>query len=235
MAPGQAIDIRRRIIRLAWGAIRILELAVAAIITRRISVQRLAGRVAPVGAFPPAHFRRTGMSDTVKLDRKSLKGVVEKVNPRGILVGGTWYNYDDSFEGDRPGREIVGHEIELVLTPPKEGRPCISGFSLSDAIAVNPEDGGEPAEGGPAEDAGPKEGAGQTPARVDATATANQVKFVELLLKETGLTKEDLDQLSQIRFKKAFGDLTKGEVSRTISYLGGGDSRGRARRNGNKQ
>ena len=228
MAPRQAILIRRRITRSLGGALRILWFAGATILTRRLSVQTLAGLV-------PAVFRRSGMSDTVKVDRKSVKGVVEKVNPRGILVGGTWYNYDDSFEGGKPGREIVGQEIELVLTPPKDGRPCITGFELRGAIAVDPEVGEEPAEGAPAEGAGPGEPAGETPPKADGPATPNQVKFVELLLKETGLTRDDLDRLSQIRFKKASGDLTRREASWTITYLGGGDSRGRARREGNKQ
>jgi hypothetical protein len=228
MAPGQATLIRRRIIRLAWGAIRILWFAVATILTRRFSVKTLAGLV-------PAIFRRTCMSDTVKLDRKSVKGVVEKVNPRGILIGGTWYDYSRSFEGDKPSKEIVGQEVDLALAESKTGRQFIQAFEVCGEIVGNPEGGDEPADGAQAEGASPGDPSGETPAKADEPATPNQVKYVESLRKETELTDEDLEQLCQIRFKKSFADLTKREASQTIGYLGGGDSRGRARRNGNQQ
>lgn len=52
MTPGRAIIIRRRIIRVLWGVARVLGYLVAAIVTRRISVKRVAGLV-------PARFRRT--------------------------------------------------------------------------------------------------------------------------------------------------------------------------------
>ncbi len=235
MAPGRAILIRRRIIRLAWGAIRILWFAVAAILTRRFSVKTLAALVAPVGAFQSALFRRTGMSDTVKLELKSVKGVVEKVNPRGIMVGGTWYDYGRSFEGDRPGTEIVGHEVDLALVESKSGKPFIRAFEVCGEIVGNPQGGDEPAEGPQTEGASPGQPSGETPPKADEPATPNQVKYVEFLLKKTELTDEDLEQLCQIRFKKSFADLTKREASRTIGYLGGGDFPGRSRRNGNKQ
>jgi hypothetical protein len=228
MDPGQAILIRRRITGPLWCAIRILWFAVATILTRRFSVKTLAGLV-------PAIFGRTSMSNTVKLGPKSVKGVVEKVNPRGIKVGGTWYNFDDSFEGDRPGWGIVGQEVDLALTPPKDGRPCIAAFEVCGEIVGNPEGGDEPAEGTQAEGASPGDSSGETPPKADESATPNQVRYVESLLKETGLATDDLDQLSQIRFKKSFADLTKREASQTIGYLGGGDSRSRARRNGNRQ
>jgi len=52
MASRKAIIIRRRILRFAWGAIRILWFVIATILTRRVSVSKLAGLV-------PARFRRT--------------------------------------------------------------------------------------------------------------------------------------------------------------------------------
>jgi len=52
MASGKAIIIRRRLVRLAWVAARILWFALAAILTRRVTVRKVAGIV-------PARFRRT--------------------------------------------------------------------------------------------------------------------------------------------------------------------------------
>jgi len=45
MAPRQAIIIRRRIKRVAWGTVRILWFVIATILTRRLSVRKLAGLV----------------------------------------------------------------------------------------------------------------------------------------------------------------------------------------------
>jgi len=52
MASLTAIIIRRRIRRVAWITVRILWFVIAAILTRRLSVRKLAGLV-------PARFRRT--------------------------------------------------------------------------------------------------------------------------------------------------------------------------------
>ena len=52
MTPGQAIIIRRRIMRALWGAVRILWFVIATILTRRLSVKKLAGLV-------PVRFWRT--------------------------------------------------------------------------------------------------------------------------------------------------------------------------------
>jgi len=52
MTPAQAIIIRRRIRRALWGAVRILWFAIATILTRRLSVRKLAGLL-------PARCRRT--------------------------------------------------------------------------------------------------------------------------------------------------------------------------------
>ena len=52
MTPMQAIIRRRRIRRIVWGAVRILWFVIATILTRRLSVKKLAGLV-------PVRFRRT--------------------------------------------------------------------------------------------------------------------------------------------------------------------------------
>lgn len=157
------------------------------------------------------------MSDTVKL--QIVKGVVEKVNPRGIRIGGTWYDFDNSFVGEKPGREIVGQEVELALADSKDGKQFFRALEVTGEIVGDPEGGDEPAQESAPEGASPG----------DQPATPQQVEYVKLLTEKAGLTSDDLEQLSQIRFKKAFADLTKREASRTITYLGGGDHPGRAR------
>ena len=161
------------------------------------------------------------MSDTVKL--QSVKGKVERVNPRGIMIAGTWYDFNSSFEGDKPGKEIVGQEVDLALVDSKSGKQFIRAFEVCGEIVGDPQGGDEPAQ----ESA--QESAAEGPSPGDDPATPQQVEYVETLLEKAGLAQDDLEQLSQIRFKKAFADLTKREASRTITYLGGGDFPGRAR------
>ncbi len=158
------------------------------------------------------------MSDTVKLQLQSVKGKVERVNPRGIMIAGTWYDFNSSFLGDKPGKEIVGQEVDLALADPKGGKQFFRAMEICGEIMGDPEGGEEPAQ----------ESAPQGASPVLDPATDNQVNLVKLLLPKAELTDEDLEQLCQIRFKKAFADLTKREASATITYLGGGDFRSRA-------
>ena len=161
------------------------------------------------------------MSDTVKLKLQSVKGVVERVNPRGLKVAGTWYDYHPSFpENERPGAEAIGQEVELALAESKSGKPFIRSFEISDGIAGDPGDG----DAQPAEATAP-----EGPSPGEDCASPKQVKFIGTLLEKEGLTDDDLEGMTQIRFKKAFADLTKREASRTIQYLGGENSANRAR------
>ena len=165
------------------------------------------------------------MSDTVKLQSEksqAVKGLVEQVNRHGIKIGGTWYDYDRSFEGERPGKEIVGQEVDLALADPKGGKQFFRAMEICGEIMGDPEGGEEPAQEEAQESAPEGASPGLDP------ATDNQVNLVKLLLPKAELTDEDLEQLCQIRFKKAFADLTKREASATITYLGGGDFRSRA-------
>lgn len=159
------------------------------------------------------------MSDTVKLQLQSQKGVVEQVNKRGLKVAGAWYDYDRSFQGDRPGTEVVGQEVELALAESKSGRQFIRALEICEEIVGDPDDGDERAEESAAEGASPG----------DDRASPKQVEYVKLLTEKAGLTDDDVEQLTEIRFKKAFADLTKREVSQTITFLGGGDTPGRGR------
>jgi hypothetical protein len=166
------------------------------------------------------------MSDTVKLQSEKLqavKGLVEQVNRHGIKIGGTWYDYDRSFEGERPGKDLVGQEVDLALVDSKSGKQFIRAFEICGEIMGDPEGQDEPAP------EAAQESAAEGPSPSDDPATPQQVEYVETLLEKAGLAQDDLAQLSQIRFKKAFADLTKREASRTITYLGGGDFPGRAR------
>jgi len=157
------------------------------------------------------------MSDTVKL--QSVKGVVERVNPRGLMIAGSWYDFDASFEGEKPGQELVGQEVELALAAPKGRKQFFHALEVSGEILGDPEGGDEPAPESAPEGAGPAED----------SASPKQVKFIGTLLEREGLTDEDLEGMTRIRFKKAFADLTKREASRTIQYLGGENSANRAR------
>jgi len=160
------------------------------------------------------------MSEIVKLQLQSVKGVVERVNQRGVKIAGAWYDYDRSFpQGDRPGPEIVDQEVELALAESKSGKQFIRAFEVCGEIAGDPDDGDQPAEAPAPEGASPGED----------RASPKQVKFIGTLLEKEGLTDDDLDGMTQIRFKKAFADLTKREASRTIQYLGGENSANRAR------
>src|SRR2546422_2543137 len=89
------------------------------------------------------------MSDTVKLQSEklqALKGLVEQVNRHGIKIGGTWYDYDRTFEGDKPGKEIVGQEVDLALVDSKSGKQFIRAFEICGEIVGDPEGGEEPAQ-----------------------------------------------------------------------------------------
>lgn len=153
------------------------------------------------------------MSDVTKL--QSIKGVVERVNPRGLMIAGAWYDFDGSFEGDKPGKELVGQEVELALAGSKGGKQYFHALEVCGEILGDPEGGDEPAP----ESASPGED----------RASPKQVKFIGTLLEREGLTDEDLEGMTQVRFKKAFADLTKREASRTIQYLGGDNSANRPR------
>jgi len=161
------------------------------------------------------------MSDTVKLQLQSVKGVVERVNQRGLKVAGTWYDYDRSFpEGERPGAEVVGQEIELAVADSKNGKQFIRSFEICGEIAGDTGDGDpQPAEAAAPEGASPGED----------RASPKQVEFVKSLTEKAGLTDDDVEQLTEIRFKKSFADLTKREASMAIAFLGGGDNSGRGR------
>ena len=159
------------------------------------------------------------MSESAKL--QSLKGVVERVNPRGLKVAGSWYDFDRSFpEGDRPGAEIVGQEVELALAEAKSGKQFIRAFETSGEITGDPEGGDPP----PAEAPAP-----ENSTLGGDSASPKQVEFVKLLTEKAGLSDDDLERLTDIRFGKAFADLTKREASMTIAFLGGGDNSGRGR------
>jgi len=163
------------------------------------------------------------MSETEKL--QSVKGVVQKANPGGVLIAGAWYDYDDSFEGEKPGREIVGQEVELAISGADEnGKPLFNALEVCGEILGNPEGGEKPAPESAPKGAGPS----------DDRPSPKQVEFAKLMTEKAGLTDDDVEQLSQIRFKKAFADLTKREVSWTISYLGAGTP-GRSRSKSKKQ
>jgi len=212
MTPVQAIIIRRRIWQALWVALRILWFGIAAILTRRLSVKTLAG-------FVPRRLRSTGMSETAKLQLQSVKGTVEQVNGRGMKVAGEWYDYDRNFKAERPGKEVVGMEVDLAFAQAKGGRKFIHGFEICGEILGDPEGGGEPA----------PESAPETASPSADCASPKQVEFVKLLTEKAGLTDDDVEQLTDIRFKKAFADLTKREASQTIAFLGGGDNPGRGR------
>lgn len=60
MASGKAITIRGRIVRLLWIVVRILWFVIATILTRRISVRKLAGLVPSFAKLRRASPRVSG-------------------------------------------------------------------------------------------------------------------------------------------------------------------------------
>lgn len=143
------------------------------------------------------------MSDTEK--SQGVTGEVEGVNRRGLKVDGVWYDYDPTFpEAERPGAEVVGREVALTLADSKGGKKFIRSFEIRGEAS---DDSPPPSAPEPAQD----------------PASPKQIEFLKILAEQAGLADGDLDTLAEVRFKKAFGDLTKREASMTIAFLGGGD------------
>ena len=215
MASGKAITIRGRIVRLLWIVVRILWFVITTIFTRRISVRQLAGLV-------PARFRRTCMSDTVKLAQRSVKGTIEAVNGRGIKLGGSWYDYVPGFKGERLDKESVGQEIELALveSTKKKGKLFIQALEVCGTILGETGDEGETPEEPEVEES---EAETETPKAnpSDAPASEKTLKYAKDLAEKAGLSEEDVENILQARFHKSFDALTQSEASRTIVFFGG--------------
>lgn len=113
----------------------------------------------------------------------------------------------------------MGQEVELSISGSRGAKQFFNALEVCGEILGDPEGGPEPA----------PESAPEGPTASEDRASPKQVEFVKLLTEKAGLTADDVERLTEIRFKKPFADLTKREVSQTISFLGGGDNPGRRR------
>ena len=176
-----------------------------------------------------------------------VKGIVERVNQGGVLMGGQWHNYGRTFQGAKLTPTDVGSEVELTLVHTREGKQFVRSLlvlAAVAAVAVTSEESMADSEPvalvAPCE---PPKAAAPAPAKVpvaETTVTQDQaassgaseaqVKYASDLASNLGMAPERLDLLASIRFGKTFSNLGRTEMKVLIPFLRGDFAKPRARR-----
>jgi hypothetical protein len=150
----------------------------------------------------------------------TLTGNLEGANPKGVRLNGhpDWFDYGVTFRGTPVSKNDIGKSVELTLIHAKSGSFVRSIRILEEVPTAAPS---------PVPGFSPPIPALAAPNR---GATDGQIGFVRKLAEKAALSAEDLEVLSQSRFKTALAALTEAQMSQMISFLGGYARRGDRRR-----
>lgn len=160
------------------------------------------------------------MSEIVKSAQRSVKGMIENANGRGIKLGGSWYDYVPGFKGERLDKESVGQEIELALveSTKKKGKLLIQALEVCGAILGDAgDDGDTPEESEVDESEAQPEAPDAQPGK--PAASEKTLKYAKYLAEQAGLSEEDVETILQARFHKSFDALTQREASKSIDFF----------------
>jgi len=174
-----------------------------------------------VNAFP---------AQTTRAAIVTLVGLVEAVNKGGVKVGGTWYDYGRTFQGERLDSQAIGQEFEFALVESKKDGKSYLRAVKTTAESAPESSAPEACASGtaiiqPAEQAAADNGA--HPA--GATASPEALKYAEDLALKLGISSEDLAAIVKLRFQKEWDALAKHEASLLIVFLGGYNRSGQKR------
>lgn len=143
----------------------------------------------------------------------ALGGILEDANQQGVKLQDLhrWIDYGKTFQGNKVSKADIGKSVELLLIQAKSGA-----YVRSIRVADLARPGQVPA---------PRQAPviAASPKASGRKASANQIAYAQLLRRQGGnkLSEEDLESLSQLRFKKGFGSLSEPEMSQMITLLGG--------------
>lgn len=162
----------------------------------------------------------------VKAPTRAHTVVVDRVNQNGVKAGETWFNYGRTFKGERLTPEAIGLEVTMTLVQSKDGNEYVRSIDKIGPKAAAPaqEDLSSEAESGAEAEGACPPTAEEAKVPQKGTASPEALIYAEDLSRKWkygAISSEDLEQLCQIAFKKAFSALAPEETSKLIEFFGG--------------